>query len=310
MSPSFAVVIPVYNGSEHLAETLESVLRQSIPPQEVIVVEDGSPIPSGDVVSRYPSVRYIEQENSGVSQSRNHGASLATAEWICFLDQDDLILPNHLAQTCHAVAENATIDVCYSGRVLLTGGPSGWTTEDFPSPPDACELPVQFLRRCPFPPSGVCIRRSVFTGRGGFLSRYDLAEDWELWLRLLTAGHVFHHCRLKTTCYRVHPNSVSHCRPLPIVAANLQVIRERILPLLSPWKRFWSGRAMMSIQETDAAILLRQTGQTGAFRLLLKSIARAPFRDPRRYKIAGHMLLTTTGLLSRLHPRVKAKTAS
>jgi glycosyltransferase involved in cell wall biosynthesis len=298
VSLSFAVIIPVYNGSKHLAETLESVLAQTLPPQEIIVIEDGSPKPSAEVVAKYPTVRYVLQKNAGVSRSRNHGASLATADWLCFLDQDDLILPNHLEQVSEAVAANHAIDVCYGGRLILSNSANGWTTSRAVPPPAVAELRSVLLHRCPFPPSGICIRKSAFTESSGFLSRYDLAEDWECWVRLMSQGRVFHCCTEYTMCYRVHLESVSHCRPLPILSANLRVIRERIFPLLSPWARLWSGRSMVSRQEADAAILLRQTGQPGGLTLILKSIVRFPLHDLRRYKIAGHMMLTSSGILS------------
>jgi glycosyltransferase involved in cell wall biosynthesis len=291
--PSIAIIVPVYNGSKHLGETLESALKQNLPARDVIVIEDGSPHPSRHIVDAYAGVMYIAQQNSGVSRSRNHGASLTTAEWLCFLDQDDILLPQHLEQLAEQIRANPAADLHYTPRLLLSEGPGGWITSPADPLPSAKELPKELLLRCVFPPSGVCIRKSTFDAAGGFLSKYDLAEDWELWLRMMMQGHVFHGGPQATLCYRVHGESNSH-RPIPIMAANLRVIQQRILPSLSWWGRVWTGRKLISRQEAEAGILLRQLGQHGGLKLLLKSIFRFPFCDLRRYKIAGHMLILGT----------------
>lgn len=287
---SLAVVIPVYNGRKHLAETLQSCLDQRHPADEIIVVEDGSPEPSRDIVEQFAGVRYVLQPNGGVSSARNNGASLTRADWICFLDQDDLLLPDHLEQISESIRLHEQASLFYAPRLVLSCFHGVWTT-DYAAvqPPTPEDLPHVLLRRCPFPPSGVCVRRSVFEQVGGFRSRYDLAEDWEFWFRLCSAGGGFFLCPRPTFCYRVHPESNSH-RPMPIFKANLRVIRDEILPTLSFWKRLWTGKRLISAQEADAAILLRQMGQEGAVPLLLRSIVRFPFGSWRRYKIATHML--------------------
>ncbi|SEB48064.1 glycosyltransferase family 2 protein [Terriglobus roseus] len=297
-APSLAIVIPVYNGRKHLAETLQSCVQQLCPADEIIVVEDGSPKSSRDIVELLPGVRYVDQPNGGVSSARNHGASVATADWICFLDQDDLLLPDHLEQLSKAIQSGVRADLFYTPRVVLSCVDGVWTTRESQSPPAARHLARVLPIRCPFPPSGTCVRRSVFEAAGGFRSRYDLAEDWEFWLRLNAMGAVFHLLPTPTVCYRVHMESNSH-RPLPILNANLRVIREQILPSVFFLKRLWVGKRLISTQEADAAILLRQMGQDGGQRLLLRSIVRLPLGNWRRYKIAAHML--THGLRNVSH---------
>jgi glycosyltransferase involved in cell wall biosynthesis len=288
-APSLAIVVPVYNGRKHLAETLQSCVDQRRPADEIIVVEDGSPQPSRDIVERLPGVRYIPQANGGVSSARNRAASLATADWICFLDQDDLLLPDHLEQISRTIQAEPHADLLYTPRLVLSCVDGVWITSKAISPPPARDLARVLPLRCPFPPSGICVRRSVFEAVGGFRSRYDLAEDWEFWLRLHAMGGTFHLLSTPTLSYRVHLESNSH-RPLPILHANLRVIREQILPSVLFWKRLWIGKRLVSAQEADAAILLRQMGMDGGTLLLLRSIVRFPFGSWRRYKIAAHML--------------------
>lgn len=288
---SIAVVIPVYNGRRHIVETVESVLAQTPPAAEVFVIEDGSPEPSADLLAHLPSVTYVAQRNTGVSGARNHGAARASSDWVCFLDQDDLLLPGHLEQFTQALQKTPEADILYAPRILLRERDSRWVTEAAKSLPSPSELKNVLLQRCPFPPSGVCIRRDLFHHLGGFQDRYNLAEDWEFWLRCLRYGCIFAACDAATVGYRVHPQSNSH-RPLPILKANTKVIRECILPALSWPVSLLHGSQLISRQQADAAVLLRQLHQPGALAMMVRSIVRFPFGQWRRYKIGGHMLLS------------------
>jgi len=301
----FAVVIPVYNGRAYLQQTLASVLSQVHAACEVIVVEDGSPVPSDDIVRLFPTVRYVTQKNTGVSGARNHGAHLSTAEWICFLDQDDVLLPGHLKQFAKEIAHNKNADLLYTPRVVLCQHQGNWVQEKITPAPPAEELKHLLLRRCPFPPSGIAVRRDVFEQSGGFCNRYNLAEDWEFWLRCVEQGRTFTACSGPTVCYRVHPESNSH-RPLPILRANTLVVQERIRPLLAWPQSVVLPKQLISQQEADAAILLRQIQMRGAFRLMVQSIARFPVGNLRRYRIALHMLHRI--IQQRTNLRVKART--
>jgi glycosyltransferase involved in cell wall biosynthesis len=86
---TISVIIPCYNGAEFLAETIESVRRQTYPPLEVIVVDDGSTDNTGEVVARYPEVKYIRQKNQGGGVARNTGLRESKGDYLVFQDQDD-----------------------------------------------------------------------------------------------------------------------------------------------------------------------------------------------------------------------------
>lgn len=89
--PRFSVIIPSYNAEEYIHRAIESVLEQTYPVQEIIIVDDGSIDNTKEVVSRYPAnlVKYVFQENQGVSSARNNGVSVAGGDWVAFLDADD-----------------------------------------------------------------------------------------------------------------------------------------------------------------------------------------------------------------------------
>src|SRR5579872_1896806 len=94
MTAGVSVVIPTYNRATLIGDTIDSILRQTVPPAEVIVVDDGSTDDTAAVVARYGgAVRYHRIENSGPGVARNIGVSLARSPWIAFCDSDDIWLP-------------------------------------------------------------------------------------------------------------------------------------------------------------------------------------------------------------------------
>lgn len=94
-TPKVSIILPIYNGEKYLEETLQAVHSSDYENWELICINDGSKDKSAEICKRYCEVDtrfiYYEQENAGVAYARNRGLSLATGEYICFLDQDDLV---------------------------------------------------------------------------------------------------------------------------------------------------------------------------------------------------------------------------
>lgn len=291
--PPLTVVIPVYNGENFLGETLESVLQQSCPAAEVIVVNDGSTDRTSSIAHGFDKrIRVLDRENAGVSASRNAGIVTASTDWVALMDHDDLWEREHLGNLARAIAQNPESDVCYSGgRELVSDSASGvfLLGEVMPFPTNE-ELPRMLMERCAFIPSATALRRSTVLAAGGFDSRYQNLQDWELWLRLFHRGAKFIHTPEPTLLYRIHPASRTH-KALQTLKHSIEVVEEHVLPYLSRFERMTRGRSIVSRLEGEAAILLRQNGSSGALTMMLRSIARHPFHEPRRYKIAAHMIL-------------------
>lgn len=96
-APRFSVIIPAYNSAATIATAIDSVLAQTWPAHELIVVDDGSTDATAERIRAYGErVRYVHQPNAGVSAARNHGIRVATGDWLAFLDADDLYLPDRL----------------------------------------------------------------------------------------------------------------------------------------------------------------------------------------------------------------------
>src|SRR5437016_4504964 len=98
---SVAVVIPLYNGSRYIATAIRSVLAQTVIPEEIIVVDDGSTDNGPAVVGRLGEsapIRLLSKPNGGQSDARNFGVVHTTSDLIAFLDQDDVWYPTHIAE--------------------------------------------------------------------------------------------------------------------------------------------------------------------------------------------------------------------
>lgn len=108
-----SVVIPVYNKERYLRATLDSVLAQTVAPEEIVVIDDGSSDGSADVAASYGSrVRLVRQSNGGESSARNRGIETSSAEWIALLDGDDVWEPDKLERQLDALQAAAFEPVC------------------------------------------------------------------------------------------------------------------------------------------------------------------------------------------------------
>ncbi len=104
-------MIAVYNGAETIARAIDSVLAQTHPAQEIIVVDDDSTDNTADEVRPFSSrVRYLSQANAGVSAARNTGAEAATGDWLAFLDADDWYYPDRLRWHAEWIIEDPKLD--------------------------------------------------------------------------------------------------------------------------------------------------------------------------------------------------------
>jgi glycosyltransferase involved in cell wall biosynthesis len=110
-----SVILPVYNGAAFLREALASVLGQTCPPTEVIVVDDGSSDRSDDVVAEFArDVQYLRKKNGGPASARNFGIAASSCEFLAFIDQDDVWHPAKLERQIACFEEDSELDLCYT----------------------------------------------------------------------------------------------------------------------------------------------------------------------------------------------------
>lgn len=174
MAGLISVIIPVYNAERYLAEAIESVLAQTRPPDEIIVVDDGSTDESARVTRRFAKpVLYRHQFHNGAGAARNLGVTQAQGEWLTFLDADDLWLPDKLARQIALLKSDPDLEMVFGG------------VEQFVSP-DLDETQCACLRRISPAVKGylaagtLLIRRAAFERVGHFSTALRVGEfiDW------------------------------------------------------------------------------------------------------------------------------------
>ncbi len=117
---SISVVIPTFNCGRYLRETITSTLGQTAPPFDIIVVDDGSTDDTAQIVAEFgASVKYVHQENAGVSPARNRGLEMASGDWVMFLDADDRLEPDALA-VLGAAATGLEAGVVYGNKHTMS----------------------------------------------------------------------------------------------------------------------------------------------------------------------------------------------
>lgn len=290
MTMSLAVVIPVYNGAAFIRKALDSVLAQTRPADEIIVVDDGSSDGTPAIIREYP-VRLIEQANGGPSAARNHGVAESGAQWIAFLDADDFWEPEKLQRHEEAVRSHPGAFISYTDFTVFQ--PGGHTVDRKACEPEDLGGLVRF--RCPFPPSVAVVRRDVFLESGGFDLSLRGPEDWELWFRIYRRRGPEGFVRIPAalTNYLVMPGSLGQNVGRQLEQYKALVDR-RFLEGLDGMERWTCRRRLLAKIHRDASIVYREEGGGNPLKYMLRSLAYWPFYDrlqADRHKIALHMAL-------------------
>jgi glycosyltransferase involved in cell wall biosynthesis len=175
-----SVVIPVYNAERYVGEAIDSVLRQSEPPTQVIVIDDGSVDRSAALVRAFePNVTYHLQTNAGAAAARNKGIGLTTAKHVAFLDADDRWHRDKLKLQVDAIEARPELDmVCC--RV-----------DEFLSPDSDLARTGAIQLRKSFPaffPSGFLAKRHAFERVGLFSTEFGVGEFIDWYARAIDAG--------------------------------------------------------------------------------------------------------------------------
>ena len=190
-SEMISVVIPAYRCSQYIAQAVQSVLAQTFPACELIIVNDGSPdtpLLEGALVPYQESIRYIKQPTRGPSGARNTGILQARGDYIAFLDGDDYWFSDHLAKQVAMLREDPTLDLVYCDYMLLKG--ERQFARAFDLQPQSAEVNFESLlvEDCAIGMSTVVSSREPIIRAGSFDQELLRCEDFEMWLRMALAG--------------------------------------------------------------------------------------------------------------------------
>jgi glycosyltransferase involved in cell wall biosynthesis len=207
--PRISVVIPVRNAGAYLAAALDSVLLQTRPADEILVIDDGSDDETPAVIERYrASIRALGCPGLGASAARNLGLEKATGDWVAFLDADDTWLPEKLERQLECLAAHPGCELVFSdAHVLDEGGrrPATYLAGRLPARIDRESL-LQDNYICT---SSVLARATALRELGGFLDGLRVAQDYDLWLRFV-ASRPAAWVEQPLVEYRVRPGSISN----------------------------------------------------------------------------------------------------
>jgi glycosyltransferase involved in cell wall biosynthesis len=180
-----SVIIPTFNRAHTLLRALGSVLAQSYPASEIIVVDDASVDNTELLIKAYAQIKFIKLiENRGVSHARNEGIKQASSEWIALLDSDDEWSPDKLAKQVAAAKAYPGVHAFHTNEIWIRNGkrvnpmnkhvkPDGWVYE-------------ASLSMCCISPSSILLHRSLLEQCGEFDESLPACEDYDLWLRIFS----------------------------------------------------------------------------------------------------------------------------
>jgi glycosyltransferase involved in cell wall biosynthesis len=222
-APSLTVsaVIPVHNGQDFLAEAIRSVLAQTRPVVECIVVDDGSTDATADIAQEFGDrVTLVRQpERKGVAAARNHGSSIASGDLVAFLDHDDVWLETKLERQLHSFDDPAVTLALCAMQVVDRGGEAIETKR---LAADERLLGGMLLfdgtETVSCSSTGI-VRRDSFLAMGGFDEQLSMSADWDLLVRVLLESKIGY-VDEPLVLYRVHETNMS--RRIGVMEADMQ----------------------------------------------------------------------------------------
>jgi len=221
-APQVSVVVPCFNQGHFLGDAIDSVLAQTYPAVETVVVDDGSRDNSYEVAGRIPGVRRVRQSHRGVAAARNLGLAESSGELVVFLDADDRLLPDAVTVGARALIRRPQVafaagrprDIREDGEVMRRPCQPVVTQDHYMRLLEGCYI---------WSGSSVVYRRSALEAVGGFNESLDAGDDYELYLKLARSFPVYCHDAVVTE-YRRHGRNTTRNAAV-VLTSQLRVLR-------------------------------------------------------------------------------------
>jgi glycosyltransferase involved in cell wall biosynthesis len=186
MDETISVIVPTFNYGQFISEALKSVFAQTLLPAEVVVIDDGSADKTEAVVREFGNqVRYIRQENSGVSAARNRGVAETSGDLIAFVDADDILEPEFLERLYSKYSEIPGAGLVHCGTRLFDSETGETLSYDIEGGEDDAADNLLLWEGPGFPAPGlVLVSRAAFEAVNGFDPRQKVGEDWDFCYRV------------------------------------------------------------------------------------------------------------------------------
>lgn len=240
MTSNITVVMPTYRHAEFIVQSLESVFRQTLPAQEIVVINDGSPDDTEERIAPYMSrVTYVHQEHNGISKSLNRGLAEVKTDYVLFLASDDWLDPSALAVLKEILDKHHGVGVAHANRVKVDEYLRPLPDGAIPHMGVYCDKELMLTRYSTYTPPILCRTRAVL--EAGAFPDFPYCQDWALWISIALSGWHFYGTPEVLGYYRRHGKNTSHTEHLE--CTSLDEIR-----MLSDFIR--SGRLSDSLVAT------------------------------------------------------------
>jgi len=217
-----SVIIPCYNHAHFLGEAIASVINQTYPHIEIVVVDDGSTDDTAQILRAHPNIRYVRQENLGVSRARNTGLLHSRGSHLLFLDADDRLLPNAIEVSVHALASRIDCAFVFGSYVSF-----GTSQSLFKLPRDQAHNYQELLKRNIIGnPGSALYNRWVFSHVGGFDETNSPAADYDLALQIARQFPILCHY-MPVVEYRRHADNISNNAGIMLKATLTALKKQR-----------------------------------------------------------------------------------
>lgn len=281
--PIVSVVIPAFNAAAFVTQAVDSVLAQTWPHREILVINDGSTDNTLDVLTAYGNaIRVINKPNGGLSSARNRGIEEASGRYVAFLDADDRWLPAKLSRQVAVLEQTDKIGFCSTVAQVVDPDDQFLNTW---SCPDIRGSLLQTLFRqngaIPGSGSGVMVRRDLFEKAGRFDESLRSLEDIDLWMRLAAISD-YRCIDEPLTIIVKHPDSMS--RNLAVMRESAERVMQKNRDLLPREARGTFWRCGYAAMLADYAKGEYRAGRKGlALRLLLRGLVQCPLGKARSH---------------------------
>ncbi len=212
IQPRVSVIMPVYNGADYIGQAIESVLTQDYSSFEIIVIDDGSTDETREIVQGCHDgrIRYLRQQNRGVSHARNFGIRSAKGQFIMPLDADDMMAPAFISRHLAEFEKHPEADLVYCDVLLIDERSNPIRIMNKPEYQDRRHLIRDMFRAGhPVVPFRLGIRKSVFDKIGFYDEDLIVGEDYDMMRRFIKAGLKIHHLNEPLHLRRTHAESLS-----------------------------------------------------------------------------------------------------
>jgi glycosyltransferase involved in cell wall biosynthesis len=227
--PTVSIVIGAYNAQRYLAQTLDTLLAQTLADFELIVVDDGSVDTTPDILENYrtkdPRVRPLRIPHGGIVEAANAGIDAARSELIARADADDLYLPDRLEKQVNYLAQHPEVVALGSRMMVIEPYGSPVRISDHKLTHEEIEADLLQGVGWAMPQPVSMLRRSVVLRVGGYRNKYPWSEDLDLFLRMAEVGRLANLPDVLAK-YRHHPGSTNWRKHKIQLANKPQMLRE------------------------------------------------------------------------------------